>query len=51
MNKQMEKLSFRADTKLKKKLSLIAQDKGVKPSVVIRRVLEDYVRLYEERGY
>lgn len=51
MKKENNAIHFRVDNRIKRKLNLIAQDKNIKPSVLYRRILEDYIRLYEERGY
>jgi len=40
----MERINVRVDQRLKQELEAEAREKGVRPSVIVRQVLEEHVR-------
>lgn len=51
MKKENIAIHFRSDKITKYKLTIIAQEKGIKASELMRRITRDYIKEYEERGY
>ncbi|MBV8487400.1 MAG: ribbon-helix-helix protein, CopG family [Planctomycetaceae bacterium] len=45
----MERISVRVDARLKKELEAEAREKGVRPSEIVRRALEEHMRQRKPR--
>ena len=45
----MERISVRVDARLKKELEAEAREKGVRPSEIVRRALEEHMRKRKPR--
>ena len=45
----MERINVRVDQRLKQELEAEAREKGVRPSVIVRQVLEEHIRSRAQR--